>query len=46
MHTNHNMIGQLAIYSHGFIPNIVIEPKKERFLQKNSYWYESTHDFY
>ena len=46
MHANHNMISQLAIYSHGFTPNIVIEPKKERFLQKNSYYCESVRDFY
>ena len=37
MHANYNIIGQLTIYSHGSTPNIVIEPKKERFLQKNSY---------
>jgi hypothetical protein len=36
MHANHNMIGQLAIYSRGSTPNIVIEPRKERFSQKNS----------
>ena len=34
MHANHNMIGQLAIYSRGSTPNIVIEPKKKRFSQK------------
>ena len=46
MYANHNMIGQLAVYSHGSTPNIVIESKKERFSQKISYWCESTRDFY
>ena len=46
MYANHNMIGQLAVYSHGSTPNIVIESKKERISQKISYWCESTRDFY
>ena len=46
MNANHNMIGYLAIYSHVFSPNIVIESRKEKSLQKNSYCYESTRDFY
>ena len=33
MHANHNMIGQLAIYSHGSTPNIVIESKKKIFTK-------------
>ena len=46
MNVNRDMIGYLAIYSHVPSPNIVIEPRKERFSQKNSYCCESTRDFY
>ena len=46
MNANHNMIGYLAIYSHVPSPNIVIESRKERSSQKNSYYCESTRDFY
>ena len=46
MNANRDMIGYLAIYSHVPSPNIVIEPRKERFSQKNSYCCESTRDFY
>ena len=46
MNVNHDMIGYLAIYSHVPSPNIIIELRKERFLQKNSYCCESTCDFY